>query len=175
MRTTNNLGFTLVELLIVIALLGALAIGLLATVDPFEQLKKGRDTATRNTVSELYNGFIRYYAINSKFPWNTTGQTGVTASLSAMSGYISAVANAGELKEKFIDLATTGRLAKITISSTSPTGTKEQISVCYAPESKSFRNDDNTNFDAVGDTVGTANLSNCTGRGGSNTCYWCMQ
>ena len=31
-------GFTLVELLIVIALLGALAIGLLATVDPFEQL-----------------------------------------------------------------------------------------------------------------------------------------
>lgn len=173
---SHKFGFTLVELLIVIALLGALAIGLLATVDPFEQLKKGRDTATRNTVSELYNGFIRYYAINSKFPWDTTAQTGVAGSVSAMSGYISAVANAGELKEKFIELATTGRLAKVTITSTSPaTGAKEQISVCYAPESKSFRNDDNTMFDASGVTIGTANLSNCTGRGGSNTCYWCMQ
>ena len=46
-------GFTLIELLIVIALLGALAVGLLATIDPFEQLKKGRDTSKKNTVSEF--------------------------------------------------------------------------------------------------------------------------
>ena len=46
-------GFTLIELLIVIALLGALAVGLLAALDPFEQLKKGTDTGTRNTVSEI--------------------------------------------------------------------------------------------------------------------------
>ena len=37
-------GFTLIELLIVIELLGALAAGLLAAIDPFEQLKKGVDT-----------------------------------------------------------------------------------------------------------------------------------
>lgn len=175
MRTSNKLGFTLVELLIVIALLGALAIGLLATVDPFEQLKKGRDTATRNTVSELYNGFIRYYAINSRFPWGTAGLTGAILSGSGMLNYITEVANAGELKEKFVDLATTGRLAKISITSTSPSGAgiaKEQVSVCYSPESKSFRKDDNTMFNISGDTV---NISNCTGRGGAETCYWCMQ
>ena len=55
----KNKGFTLIELLIVIALLGALAVGLLAAVDPFEQLKKGSDTATRNTVITIINAVIR--------------------------------------------------------------------------------------------------------------------
>ncbi len=165
-------GFTLIELLIVIALLGSLAVGLLATVDPFEQLKKGRDTATRNTVSEIYNSLIRYYSINSYFPWKTTSQT--AALVSSNLTYVSAIITAGELKEKFVDLATTGRLEKILYTSTSPaTGNKEQISVCFAPESKAFRNDDNTMFDASGVTV--ANISNCTGRGGAATCYWCVQ
>ncbi|PJE63249.1 Tfp structural protein, partial [Candidatus Roizmanbacteria bacterium CG10_big_fil_rev_8_21_14_0_10_39_6] len=41
-------GFTLIELLIVIALLGTLAVALLAAIDPFEQFKKGTDTARRN-------------------------------------------------------------------------------------------------------------------------------
>ena len=45
-------GFTLVELLIVIALLGALAIGLIGALDPFEQLKKGTDTGTRDLVNK---------------------------------------------------------------------------------------------------------------------------
>ena len=40
-------GFTLIELLIVIAILGILAIALLATLDPFEQLRKSRDGAKR--------------------------------------------------------------------------------------------------------------------------------
>jgi len=55
--------FTLIELLIVIALLGALAVGLLAALDPFEQLKKGTDTGVRNTVSEVHGAIIRYYAV----------------------------------------------------------------------------------------------------------------
>jgi prepilin-type N-terminal cleavage/methylation domain-containing protein len=165
-------GFTLIELLIVIALLGSLAVGLLATVDPFEQLKKGRDTATRNTVSEIYNGMIRYYSINSYFPWKTTAQS--AAVVNSNLAYVSAVITAGELKEKFVDLATTGRLEKVLITSTAPaTGNKEQISVCFAPESKAFRNDDNAMFDAAGVTV--ADVSSCTGRGGSATCYWCVQ
>src|SRR4030043_382669 len=64
-------GFTLVELLIVIALLGALAIGLIGALDPFEQLKKGGDTGTRNTVTEVHQGIIRYYALKGYMPWCT--------------------------------------------------------------------------------------------------------
>ena len=38
----RNFGFTLMELLIVIGVLGILAAGLLAAIDPFEQLKGPR-------------------------------------------------------------------------------------------------------------------------------------
>jgi len=167
-----NSGFTLIELLIVIALLGSLAVGLLATVDPFEQLKKGRDTSTRNTVSELYNSFIRYYAINSYFPWTTNNV--VAEDMNADRIYISEIITAGELKEKFVDLATTGRLQKIFVTSTSPaTGNKESVAVCFSPESKSFRKDDNTMFDVSG--IVMDDTSACQGKGGSATCYWCVQ
>ena len=66
----NHLGFTLMELLIVIGVLGILAAGLLAAIDPFEQLKKARDTNMRNSSVELLQAFQRYYAIHGSFPWN---------------------------------------------------------------------------------------------------------
>lgn len=166
-------GFTLIELLIVIALLGSLAVGLLATVDPFEQLKKGRDTSTRNTVSELYNSFIRFYSINSRFPWATTDI--VAQDMWTGRDYISEIITAGELKTKFVELATSGRLVKIFVTSTDPVGAvnKESVAVCFSPESKSFRKDDNTMFDSSG--IVMADTSACEGKGGSDTCYWCVQ
>jgi len=66
-------GFTLIELLVVIGVLGILATGLLAAVDPFEQLKKARDANYRNAAIETLNAFTRYYATHGYFPWNSTG------------------------------------------------------------------------------------------------------
>src|SRR3990167_3167776 len=63
-------GFTLIELLVVIGILGILAAALIATIDPFEQLKKGRDTTTRNTALEYLNALTRYYATHGAFPWD---------------------------------------------------------------------------------------------------------
>src|SRR5690348_2307082 len=96
-------GFTLIELLIVIALLGALAVGLLATIDPFEQLKKGRDTSIRNTVSEYYNANLRYFANKGFFPWNTatTSIPKTGTPVNTMGSEITALMNAGELKDRF--------------------------------------------------------------------------
>src|SRR4030043_1642877 len=115
-KSAGRWGFTLIELLIVIALLGALAVGLLATIDPFEQLKKGRDTATRNSVSEIYNSLLRYYATKAGFPW---GGTAIASSpvYPSMTAYVQTLVDTGELKNKFLDLAGTGNLAKIYISS----------------------------------------------------------
>lgn len=166
-------GFTLIELLIVIALLGALAVGLLATIDPFEQLKKGRDTSQRNTVSELYNALLRFYSIKGYFPWNTASTTIVTSGpvYSSFTDSINQLVNVGELKNRFQDLAGTGNLGKIYIYSP----TSESVSVCFMPESKSFQADANTIYDQSGITS-TGYGSACEGLGGtSNTCYYCIQ
>src|SRR5258706_16406106 len=65
----TNRGFTLIELLIVIALLGALAVGLIGALDPFEQLKKGTDTGTRDIVNQVQTAVIRYYSVKNAMPW----------------------------------------------------------------------------------------------------------
>lgn len=160
-------GFTLIELLIVIALLGALAVGLLATIDPFEQLKKGRDTTTRNTVAEFYNANLRYYSTKGNFPWGTGG---ATALLSSMGAEITELINVGELKNKFVELAGTGNLAKVYVTST----TAEHLAVCFKPESKSFQEDPVNFFSSDGQTSGTTCKSQTTGTSGID-CYYCVQ
>lgn len=168
---TKLTGFTLIELLIVIALLGALAVGLLATIDPFEQLKKGRDTSTRNTVSEFYNANLRYYAIKASFPWGTSAAPSAQALNDvAITGYIKTLMDTGELKSRFIELAGTGNLAKIYLTSLSA----ESEAVCFKPESKSFQADPNTQYDISGGT----SIANCKsvvpGTAGVD-CYFCVQ
>jgi len=151
--------FTLIELLIVIALLGALAVGLLAALDPFEQLKKGTDTGLRNTVSEIHGAIIRYYAVKNAMPW-TDNQQG---DLNAMSQYIQSVIGTGELKSDFFSLLPQGGFSQIFIN-----GTTESVTVCFQPKSRSFRSDNNTKFSQYG-----APQSDCPDPT-ANTCYWCV-
>lgn len=70
-----QVGFTLMELLIVIGVLGILAAGLLAAIDPFEQLKKARDTNNRSAAIELLSSSQRYYANHGYLPWTKPGTT----------------------------------------------------------------------------------------------------
>ncbi len=62
-------GFTLVELLIVIALIGVLAVALVATLDPIEQINKARDSRFKNDSAELLAAIERYYASTQNYPW----------------------------------------------------------------------------------------------------------
>ena len=102
--TQNLRGFTLIELLIVIALLGALAVGLLATIDPFEQLKKGRDTSQRNTTAEFYNANLRYYATKGNFPWGT-GSTFTAKSVDTMGANVTDLIGAGDERARSLRIA----------------------------------------------------------------------
>ncbi len=160
-------GFTLIELLIVIALLGVLAVGLLATIDPFEQLKKGRDTSTRNMVEEFYNAALRYYSINNSFPWGDTAQSAVTLDAAPMSAYLTSIQSAGELKEAFLDAS---GLESVFVTSSTCTGSAcEDLKVCFQPQSKAFRNDNNTKFDSLGENTVAGTGPDCS------TCYWCIK
>jgi prepilin-type N-terminal cleavage/methylation domain-containing protein len=163
--------FTLIELLIVIALLGALAVGLLAALDPFEQLKKGTDTGVRNTVSEVHGAIIRYYAVaGNKMPWDPSTSIGP---LDLSSGYttvgLSNVVSAGELKSDFSTLAG-DRLRQITVI-----GTQESATVCFRPESKSFRSDPNTKYNSSGVEIGTGQSTCGATNSNSFSCYWCVR
>jgi prepilin-type N-terminal cleavage/methylation domain-containing protein len=62
-------GFTMIELLIVISILGILAVMVLAAINPLEQINRGRDTAKRGDAEQLLGAFERYNAFNGYFPW----------------------------------------------------------------------------------------------------------
>jgi len=170
-------GFTLIELLIVIALLGALAVGLLAALDPFEQLKKGTDTSTRNMVSEVHGAIIRYYGIKSHMPWCPTGlacpadPSGTDLETAPIGPYAAAngmaltnIIESGELKSDFATLAG-GNTTKVYITGSEAGAT---ATVCYRPTAKSFLADANSKFNKLG--VVTACVTTDLA-----TCFWCVQ
>ncbi len=72
-------GFTLVELLIVIALIAILSVAVLATINPIEQSNKARDAKFKNDAAEVLNAYERYYASQNNYPWN--GATGENKAL----------------------------------------------------------------------------------------------
>lgn len=171
---TQNRGFTLIELLIVIGLLGILATGLLAAVDPFEQLKKGRDTNLRNVVVEYYNANIRYYATHGELSWCPGGDCstgpGVNgALLSTLTTFTDKLVTDGELKTDFT-AALGGNAAKITVTSAD----EVTVYVCFRPESKSLRLDAQTRY-----SINGADLTGSTCDPATKTvdsmCYWCAK
>ncbi len=159
-------GFTLVELLIVIALLGALAVGLLVTINPVEQIAKGRDTTMRNTARSFFDASVRYYSTRSTYPWGTyLANTTVNSQTAAFTTLV----NAGEVKSNFVNLAGTANLALMYVTQTA----SDQIAVCFKPTSKGIQADPNTIYDQ---SAGTS-IANCKGATSTGTadCYVCIQ
>lgn len=72
-------GFTLVELLIVIALIAILSVAVLATINPIEQSNKARDSKVQNDAAEVLNAYERYYTSTAHYPWMDVKGATVTA------------------------------------------------------------------------------------------------
>jgi prepilin-type N-terminal cleavage/methylation domain-containing protein len=64
-------GFTMIELLIVIAILGILAVAVLSAINPVEQINRGRDTASRGDAEQMINAIDRFNAFQGYYPWTT--------------------------------------------------------------------------------------------------------
>jgi prepilin-type N-terminal cleavage/methylation domain-containing protein len=75
MKNKNILkkGFTLVELLIVIALIAILSVAVLATINPIEQANKAKDSTVQNDAAEVMNSYERYYTTSQSYPWMLYG------------------------------------------------------------------------------------------------------
>lgn len=81
----SQTAFTLVELLIVIAILGTLAVVVLIALNPVQQLARTRDAGRRSTVSQLG------HAIEA----HATGNNGTY--MTAAPGWVTNLVNAGEI------------------------------------------------------------------------------
>ena len=62
-------GFTMIELLVVIAVIGVLAVAVLSSINPLEQINKGRDTKKRSDAAQILNAIDRYYASQETYPF----------------------------------------------------------------------------------------------------------
>ena len=72
----HSAGFTMIELLIVIAILGILAVLVLSAINPLEQINRGRDTAKRSDAEQLLSAVERFNAFQTTFPWrDSNGDT----------------------------------------------------------------------------------------------------
>lgn len=174
-RKTYARGFTLIELLVVIGILGILAAALIATIDPFEQLKKANDTTAKNTATEFVDALARYYSNHNAYPWDATGSNcnGATSpsgvSLVAANGTVwdcvTALITEGEVKSNFSNATTALKAVSITVpaSATTPVA-------CYKPQSKSGQKDPNTKYTALGVADTT-----CKSQNGTKDCYYCAQ
>lgn len=68
-------GFTLVELLIVIALLGVIATIVIAAINPIEQANRASDAGKKADASQLVSAIERYYTTHGQFPWQAPSCT----------------------------------------------------------------------------------------------------
>lgn len=188
--TTANLknsGFTLIELLVVIGVLGILAAGLLAAIDPLEQLRKGNDANKKSAAVELVKALQRYYTSHNAFPWDTAAAggaacngavaptSGTTVSSAGFVTCFTTTTGAGGLEVNGEVKATYKTSGAVTDTGTDilkiyqTTGTDRRPVSCFIPESRSVKTSAETTYDATGATL-------TTGCGAtSTTCHWCAQ
>jgi len=168
-------GFTLIELLVVIGILGILATALVATIDPFEQLKKASDSNLKNAAVEFANANLRYYTTHNAMPWHATGGVAGCGTAGAISAValdaatgapcVTGLIQDGELKDQFDD--DDNLTSKIVLTGDATT----EVNVCYLPTSKAEQRSPLTKFDSTG-TERAAGLCGVNGTDADN-CYWC--
>ncbi len=135
-------GFTFIELLIVIAVLGILAVAVLSAINPVEQLRKARDAGRKSDSAELLNAYERYFTTWGCYPWEHTGA--VCDTTQTMATVNPALAAAGDNSYELIareevkpQFATRSTIANNEMFVTE--AASGQVSVCFTPESNSAR------------------------------------
>lgn len=181
-------GFTLVELLIVIALIGVLAVAVLAAINPLEQLNRARDTGMESDASQLLAAIDRYYASQEKFPWvipPITNQDalamvsaadpsiGVCGATSCTDGSGALLAQF-ELKSEFQNrkfIKATSDIDKLWMGKAA--GPSSSVYACWVPTSQAKRTQATRHTSAIPDTDSTSCVA--TGWGALGTaCFICI-
>jgi len=146
----------MIELLIVIAVLGVLAVAVLATINPIEQINRGRDTSSRGDTEQLLSAIDRYNANKGLYPWQdvaddpsdiawqpvtSTGPVSGTYGCTLME-QLSTTTNANctgteEIKQSFVERVTSTKVNVLHIFKGVSSG--DSVYICFNPQSKAFQ------------------------------------
>lgn len=187
-------GFTMIELLIVVAVLGILAVAVLAAINPIEQINRGKDTGSRSDSEQSIGGIDRFYTVSGYYPWEkgsgvddtcpaqdwqtvddtwiancNTGSVTVLQQLSA--------AGTAELKLSFIKRITDPGYNYLQVYNRGTQG--DSTYVCFMPKSASFeteaadrcRDGLPADLNAIVDTVCPGGADACRD---AKTCWSCL-
>lgn len=147
-------GFTMIELLIVIAVLGILATAVLSAINPIEQINRGKDTGTRSDAEQLIGAIDRFYTASGYYPWmvsasstNTAVTPMVVITSSTQTFGVDAQpvltnlssGGAAEIKASFVTRIVSTGATKLALYYSGVSG--ESTYVCFVPKSSSFRNE----------------------------------
>ncbi|OGK12027.1 hypothetical protein A2954_00175 [Candidatus Roizmanbacteria bacterium RIFCSPLOWO2_01_FULL_37_12] len=178
--------FTLVELLIVIAILGILGVGLLIALDPLEQTRRASDTTVQQSGIEVKDAINRYFASKLVFPWCDPLSAAGTCSYEGTSCFddeapqgnfgdggscagfvINQLLTTGELKN-----TPPSKIAEVLNLYTRSSGT--EFTVTFNPVSKAFDSDLKTLYIDQACTAPAINdPPSCNTSG--NDCYYCLK
>lgn len=142
-------GFTMIELLIVIAVLGILAVAVLAAINPIEQINRGKDTGSRSDAEQLIGAIDRFYTANGYYPWRTEATPGessptgwapvdmnwVDTNNQPILDKLSAGGTA-EIKASFVERITASGYNTLFVFNRGTQG--DSTYVCFAPKSANF-------------------------------------
>ena len=78
MRRFENKGFTLIELIIAIGILGILAVAAIMALDPVAQLQKSNDTRRKSDLAQVQRALESYYQDNNQYPIAKVGPYQIT-------------------------------------------------------------------------------------------------
>lgn len=191
-------GFTLIEVLIVIALIASLAVVVIAAINPVEQANRSRDTRYATETADVVKAVERYFASQGSFPWvavdsatydntddfgyvnATTEEVGICGSSCANDGVL---ITSEELRSDFLNkgfVTATDVADQIVVGK--DTGSNESVYACYIPLSKAAKEkaiaDANVwTVDGTGGRVAgsTASGGACDPAAASwTTCYVCV-
>lgn len=175
----SSKGFTLIELLVVIGILGVLASALVATIDPFEQIKKGDDAVLKNVATEFQTAGLRYYTTHGTLPWDPAGSGGAACNGGGLGAddpvqvqlstwettCLDTLTKDRELKEAFKDFKD--------LEDVYVTEKDNNISVCFKPTSSSQRKAPTTKYTQAGDDAPVGTCPSQDPEGGN--CYYCAK
>ena len=187
-------GFTMIELLIVIAVLGVLAVAVLSAINPIEQINRGRDTGSRSDAEQLLSATDRFYTSMGYYPWAEDADS-VNNAVTPLTEIETADQQFGDDLQKVLERLSAGGTAEIKESFVTRIVAEssnklwlyfsgvngESTYVCFIPKSSSFRTEGYNRCKATvpGDfpTAACPADNTCTTAADSSTatgCYVCL-